>query len=407
MTVNITKKLAYTLLFVVSAAFILLAYKHGKSQDINGDYYIYWLAGKNFSEMKTIYQPGLLDGGFVYPPFAAMIFQVSAWFPFQLSAILYSFFVNYLLWLFSLYLSFKILKLLFPQQKIIPSVLLAALLSARFYWHNFIWSQANLPVLCATLAGIYFYFKKQYTYSYAFFLFGCFFKITPGLFLLFIALKKGYKDWIKILLLSIPFILLPLLLRGFERGMQDWANFYRAFVEPFAKGKADQNIISLGIPSFLNKMNSGNSELMISPIISLSEPALKFIILSVQIVLFAAVAFKIWHPHLRNKRTGLTGADFALLFLLILILPGRVWEHHHVTTGFIYSYVLLLLSKLNKMKLRYVFIVLASIIDIIGSDTVGKNLYLFSQFYAVITFFMLLIFVFLLYLSVKHPAVTP
>ena len=82
-------KLNIAILMSISIAFLLLAYNKGMNEDINGDFYIYYKGGKDFLENKPIYTQGLKDGGFTYPPFAAMLFQLFSIFSFHISAILF------------------------------------------------------------------------------------------------------------------------------------------------------------------------------------------------------------------------------------------------------------------------------------------------------------------------------
>ena len=380
-----------SLLILLSLIFFFIAYNKGIHENVNGDFYIYYKGGKDFFDNKPIYTQGLKDGGFTYPPFAAMFFQVFALVPFHTSAILFSYLINFILWISSFFIVYKILKKLFPHQNCSTPLLFAFICSARFYWHNFIWVQANMPALNLTLLGILYYLRGKYSLSYLFLLAGCFLKITPVIFLICIALQRGYKDWGKILLLSLPFIFLPLLFRGFERGINDWVDYYHAFLQPFANGQMDADLISLGIPSFLAKLNTGNQMLGIKPVLHLSQGHLKLLITFMQIALIAGFSGKIIYTAVKHKNQRFTGTDFCLMFLIALLIPGRVWEHHHVSTSFIYAYLFAWLGFYGYKKTKYIMLSLCFFVGIIGKDTVGITLYNLSQFYSVITILMIII----------------
>lgn len=392
-------KLGISLLIVISLLFFFIAYNKGIHEDVNGDFYIYYKGGRNFFDNKPIYTQGLQDGGFTYPPFAAMFFQIFALVPFHTSAILFSYLINFILWISSFFIVYKILKELFPQKNCSIPLMLALICSARFYWHNFIWVQANMPVLNLTLLGILFYLRGKYSMSYVCLLAGTFLKITPVIFLICIALQRGYKDWSKIILLSLPFIFLPFIFRGFERGIQDWVDYYHAFLQPFAKGQIDADLISLGIPSFLAKLNTGNQLLGIKPILHFSQINLKLLITLLQIILITGFFGKIIYTVLKNKNQKFTGIDFCLMFLVALLIPGRVWEHHHVSTSFIYAYLFTLLSFHGYKKTKYILLSLCFFVGIIGQDTVGSTLYNLSQFYCFITILMIIITFLIIFLS--------
>lgn len=392
------RKLIITILVLTSIAFLLLAYNQGMNEDINGDFYIYYKGGKDFFENNRIYTQGLKDGGFTYPPFAAMVFQLFSIFPFHISAILFCYIINFILWICSFFLLHKISKELFPAKNCTVPLFLAFLCSARFYWHNFIWVQANMPVLNMTLLGILYYLRGKYNMSYIFLLAGCFLKITPIIFLISIALERGYKDWGRIIFLSLPFIFLPFIFRGLERGINDWVDYYNAFLQPFAKGQIDGNLISMGIPSFLAKLNTGNHSLAISSVLNLTQNNLELLIRVMQVLLLSGFFGRIIYRILKHKDKDkvFTGVDFCLMFLLPLLISGRVWEHHHVSTSFIYLYLFASLGFEGYKKTKYTLLTFCILIGIIGTDTIGSTLYDLSQFYCFITILMIIVTVILL-----------
>jgi hypothetical protein len=379
------------LLAVLSVAFILIAYSRGMKADVNGDYYIYWQTGRNFWGGQKLYTPGLIDGGFTYPPFAALFFSVFAFLPFHWSAFVYTYVVNYGLWVGSLVLVYRLFKYWFPVADFKWPLVWAAGLSAGFYWHNFIWMNANLPVLCLTLLGIACYVRRQFTLSYLLLLAGTFFKITPVLFLAFAALKRGHKDWPKIILLALPFVIIPALVRGLPMGINDWKDYYEAFVAPFSKGRIDENIISLGMPTLLNKMNTGNAAVGIAPVLHLSAGPLKLMITLFQVLSLGALIVKIAYDRYAKGREEFTPADISLIFLATLLLPGRVWAHHHVCTSFIFTYVFLLLRHQKKTGLLIVMAIACLLTNLITKDVIGQTLTNYLKHYSFATLLMLVI----------------
>jgi hypothetical protein len=389
-------------LVVLSAVFAIMSYNRGMRADVNGDYHIYWETGKHFLSGEKIYTPGLLDGGFTYPPFAALFFSLFSAFPFPISAFLFSFLVNYGLWIVSFVLVKKIFNVLYPDEDISIPLTLALLLSIAFYWHNYIWMNANMPVLCLTLLGIWYYLRKKFGLSYLFFMAATFFKITPILFLFFAAIKRGPKDWPKIILTALPFIIIPALLRGLPTGINDWKDYYEAFVAPFSKGQIDENIISLGIPALLNKMNTGNAEVGISPIIHLQTGTLKIIILVFQIMVMGALTAKFIYDRYVRKIEDFSAADICLIFMIPLLLSGRVWAHHHVCTGFIYTYLFFILLKQKRIALLAVTCALCLVANIITKGAIGQTLTDLLKHYAFVTLLMLYISGVILVLEYKR-----
>jgi hypothetical protein len=394
------KKYLFILLSILSVVFAFNAYKRGMKADIDGDYHIYWQTGQHFISGQKMYTPGLVDGGFTYPPFAAMFFSLFSWMPFHTSAFVYTFLVNYGLWVVSLWLVKRIFNRLYPKQDITLPFVLAILLSAGFYWHNYIWMNANLPVLCCTLLGIESYIKKQYSRSYLLFLAGTFFKITPVIFLIFAALKRGPKDWPKIILLALPFIIIPMLLRGLPTGLQDWQDYYQAFVAPFSKGKVDENIISLGIPALLEKMNTGNSKLGYPALLHLSASGLKILTLAIQLLVLTAVTAKFLYDRYALGLEEFPPADFCLIFLITLLLPGRVWGHHHVCASFIYTYLFILIR--NRKVLLGITVFLCLLTEFTVKDVIGQTLTDLLREYCYITLVMMFVGVVIVALGYRN-----
>jgi hypothetical protein len=358
-------------LITLSIVFAFVSYHKGIKADVKGDYHIYWETGKNFISGQKIYTPGLADGGFTYPPFAAMLFSLFALFPFHISAFLYAYLIDYGLWVASFFLIKKIIDIYYPNRNNTLPLVLSMLLSIAFYWHNYMWMNANMPVLCTTLLGMLFYIRKRFNLSYLFFLAGAFFKITPVIFLFFAAIKRGPKDWPKIILMAVPFIIVPILFRGFSTGIQDWRDYYEAFVAPFSKGQIDENIISLGVPAMLNKLNKPDASIGYPAFIHLSAHVLKLLILVFQITVFGAVTLKFIYDKYMKHNEAFSAADFCIIFLIPLLLPGRVWAHHHVCAGFIYTYVFILLSDRKAVFGLTIFLCLLT--NFMIKDVIGQS----------------------------------
>lgn len=379
------------LIIILSIAFAFISYNRGMGADVNGDYSIYWQTGKHFLNGQKIYTPGLVDGGFTYPPFAALLLSIFSFFPFHTSAFLFTFFINYGLWIASFVLVKKIFDVLYPNENTTLPISLALLFSIAFYWHNYIWMNVNLPVLCFTLLGILYYLKKKFNLSYLFFIAGAFFKITPVIFLFFAAIKRGPKDWPKIILIAIPFIVVPAIFRGLPIGITDWKDYYEAFVAPFSKGKIDENIISLGVPALLSKLNTGNLDLGCPPLLHLSVNTLKLTILIIQLLVFGALTAKFTYDRYVKQTEDFSAADFCMIFLITLLLPGRVWAHHHVCAGFIYTYIFILLRKQKRKTLLIITYILCLAINVLTKDVVGQTLADIFTEYSFITLVMLFI----------------
>src|SRR2546422_11492570 len=78
-------------LFPYTTLFRSFSVVRGLHEIVGGDFHVFWQAGRNFATGAPLYH-GDLPGArrFIYPPFAAMVFQVLAVFPLRLAAEVFS-----------------------------------------------------------------------------------------------------------------------------------------------------------------------------------------------------------------------------------------------------------------------------------------------------------------------------
>jgi len=118
----------------IGVLFIIISILEGLNVGQGGDFTVFWYAGKNFSEGNDLYSRIGGAERFIYPPFAAMLFQLLALFPLKFAAIIYTFF-NLLLYVFIVYLTRSIVNLINPidEKKLNYIFFFALLLSFRFF----------------------------------------------------------------------------------------------------------------------------------------------------------------------------------------------------------------------------------------------------------------------------------
>lgn len=382
--------------------FALIAHFRGQGADTHGDFFVYWEAGKHFMNGEKLYTPGLDDGGFTYPPFAALCFSIFAFFSFHTAASLFTFIINFGLWIPSFLLTQKILKIYYPHCNFKYPILMAALLSAGFFWHNLIWMNANLPVLVLTLAGLYYFNIKRYTLSYLCFAAGAFLKITPVIFLFFIAIKRGPRHWPLMALSLLPFLLIPILLRGLSQGLMDWVEYYQAFIGPFGRGQVDHNAISLGLPALVHKLSIGDPDVPVAPLTLLSVDRSRSLIIAVQILCVLGLTAKILYDRMLQKKRWLSPLDICLIFLMTLLLPGRVWPHHHVCVAFIYTFTFHLLIRQKRYLLLIVTTILCLFNNFITSSMIGQYLTGLFKHFSYATILMVFVAVILLLMTYRE-----
>jgi hypothetical protein len=104
-----------------------------------------------------------------------------------------------------------------------------------------------------------------------------------------------------------------------------------------------------------------------------------------------ALTVKIAYDRYVKKIEEFSISDFCLIFMITLLLPGRVWGHHHVCTSFVYSYVFILLLQQKRTVLVVITAVLCLLTGFITKGSIGQTLTDLLRHYSYITLVMLFI----------------
>ncbi|MCX2745345.1 glycosyltransferase family 87 protein [Mangrovivirga sp. M17] len=395
------KKIYYSLLVVIGIAMIFFSInKTEKNIDIGSDYFVFWKAGVDFFEGNDLYDP--IEGArdYIYPPFAAFLFQILAIFPLKVSAnifLLSNVFVLLPLAIIILIRICKTLNLSEDQYKI--PVILTVVFSLKYFWNNLITYQVNFLLLTITLLGIYYFFKNKPVASVIILAIAASIKIIPVVILGFVVVYHWKK--IKVWIAASGTVLLCFLIPFLIKGWQVYVNYYEFFLKK-AQNQAAEGLISytnhslmafivkLIAPETINK--SVGSEIM--------EQAAFYrnIILLGLIILISAVII----ISIRRKNNITNLFVFAILFCFTHLVSTITWTAHLVT--FMYILLPLFLTQREFVRLKwekifiYLLIIIAFFLGIEGSDTTGKLLYNVLRTYDIFTLYLIVV---LLYYSGK------
>ncbi|HEV7366167.1 MAG TPA: glycosyltransferase family 87 protein, partial [Gemmatimonadales bacterium] len=134
------------------AAVAVVAAGRAVKQHIGTDFHVFWQGGYDFGHGLPLYQPREGARSFLYPPFAAQVFQLLSLFPLKVAA-----------WLFYIasvgligataWLSRDIVARLRGPGRVLP-LILALLCSAVFLIDNLDHVQVNLLVFLLCLLGV-------------------------------------------------------------------------------------------------------------------------------------------------------------------------------------------------------------------------------------------------------------
>ncbi len=396
------------LLRILGVFILLLLLSILQGMDVKlGDFSVFWNAGDNFIHHRDLYRGIGGAGRFIYPPFAAMLFQLLALFPFKVAAGLLTF-LNYVLFLFSIYLTRSILEFYSNDKKKIALVVgLAALLSFRFFWYHVTYIQLNELVFVLSLMGVLWMLKNKETPAVICFVTATFIKVIPLFFLIWLVFRGTFKTYLRVLIFTVLCLLVPLLWRGVEMGTHDLKDYYITFLEPFKEGRVEavfhnhslsSAIYNISLPMY-DKLGLDFN------LLHLTEAAARKVYFYSFFLLFGVFVFSL--AILKIVKKPISSSEIAVVFLITHLLSGITWEYHLVSMLFVYSCLLLIPMEKKPTLFKvfhYLLIGLVVVNAIVGQDTVGPILYHYFGGYGAVTWMMVLLYFYFLYDRILNAA---
>ncbi len=363
-------------------------------ENTGGDFVVFWWAGKNFIDGNDLYSNIGGAERYIYPPFAAMWFQLFALNSIFVAGAFWKF-CNFGLFAIGAVLIRKIYLHFFDDVKTINfALLLSALFSFRYFWYHQLYLQMNEVMFVLCLAGILSHLQGKETAAAAFFTVGMFVKVLPIFFLVWLVSKGNWKTVLKILAVSVVCAGLPMLFRGFEQGCTDHLRYYITFLEPFQRGHVEPEFRNYGLTSMIYNwtqptMNEpmGFSYQWLYFTLDQTKLLLKTLSLLLVIGLFAMLFFarfiykknSYWEP--------------VYIFACMNLLSGICWEYHIVPIFFMlmpfFIYAKQGIISPIKRGVTYFLLFAAFLLDIIGTDTVGVKNFHYIGGYGFLTLLLL------------------
>ncbi len=371
--------------------FSLLSYSIGKGVAIDGDFTVFWQAGTNFINNLPLY--ARIGGAerFIYPPFAAMCFQLFALVGLHQAAAIFCF-CNCIIWGLIIYYTRKILLLTSATVKQINHALIIAfLLSFRYFWYHLSFIQMNELVLLLTLAGVYNFLVKNNHWAIPLLVIATFIKIIPVLVLIWMLSKSNYKNYLRAVIYFLLCMIIPILFRGMHQGINDLQDYYTTFLQPFKDGRVEPKLQNYGLAAALFKMFSftPDGEKYHYIITILSPVTINLMYKS--IIVFSLIAFVVMLVYSRFFAKQISLLELGFILMFTHLLSGITWEYHLVTLFFVIPilYLNFINAKPAYKWLYYVFGVFLFFNSIVGADTVGYYLYYKSCGYSLLTWMLL------------------
>ncbi|HTA62087.1 MAG TPA: glycosyltransferase family 87 protein [Bacteroidia bacterium] len=373
--------------------FCIVSFIMGRDVGLQADFTVFWQAGKNYINGVSLYSQIGGAERYIYPPFAAMCFQLLALFSLHQAAALFCF-CNLLFWVMIIYYTQKIILQLAPQSTHIKQALfIGFILSFRYFLYHTWFIQMNELVLLLSLAAVYNHIIKKDHYAIPLVVAATFIKIIPLFILIWILSKSNFKNYLRTAIYTALCIIIPLLLRGFHQGVIDLQEYYVTFLQPFQEGRVEPKLQNYGLSAALYKVFSYTEDGDKYHYIITILPAATISLIYKCIILFLLLAFAGMLIYGRLKKAPVSLFELSFILLFTNLVSGITWEYHLVSLFFVAS-VLALDYFNSKNKNRVVFYTLGFLLFfnlIIGGDTVGYYLYYKSCGGSILTWMLLLL----------------
>jgi alpha-1,2-mannosyltransferase len=374
---------------------LLLSLPVGRRQHVGDDFHVFWQAGRNFATGHPLYHDSLPGARpLKYPPFAAMVFSPLALFPLPVAGVLMSL-ANLGLWVVGFWLTRDILRRTGLPGRLRLALGLGFFLSAQYFLDNFHHVQMNGVTFALALLGVRAYLDGRDVAAAASFVVATAIKITPVFFVAWLVIRGRRRAALAVVPLAIACVVVPLLLRGPSRGVDELREYYHVFLEKHQHGEvesytAGQNLAALVSRATLAPMDSGGASYRWAPATERTAQVLYHGLWATVLLLFLGRLG--W---LRLRRAPLTAAEPALVFTTALLLSPITFTTHLVPLLYIVAAVVAL--PLN--ALRGVTRALAAVIGagmlvcgVSGRDVVGGALHLAVGGYSICAWTLLALF---------------
>ena len=375
---------------------VAAALRRAGRQGVGTDFHVFWQAGYDFAHGLPLYQP--LPGArhFLYPPFAAQVFQVLGIFPLKTAASLF-YVASVGLILVAIWLSRDIVQRLQPATRSGPlPLVLAVLCSAGFMLDNLVHVQVNLLTFVLCLLGVQAFVSKREFAAGGWLVAATAIKLTPVFFLAWAVIRGSRRSLTAITVFGVLCLTLPVIQRGSAQGSADLTDYHGSFLQQFAAGAVVTNYRNQNLAALVYRAVVPAAAEDVPPYEYAYLPSLAAAAPMVYRVLALIVlaAFLTHIVRLRIARHPVGSLEISSVFLTAHLLSGITWKAHLVTLLFVfYAFFVLDPGRTGKAGRWTLCLAWAGIVVIgLGRDVIGSRLHHYLAGYSVFVWVMLLLF---------------
>lgn len=367
------------------------------------DLHAKWMAGKLFRSGEPVYvlRPDV-RGPPTYPPFAAMVFQVIALFPLKVAAGLF-YFANLALIAVALVLTRRVFRRVWPESERPRWPFVAALVcTGQFYLNNLNLVQIDVPLFVLVLLGITAHLDGRDVAAAGAFVGAAALKLIPVFFVVWLLVRGRRREALAVAAFAATAFALPILQRGFDRGVQDLQEYHATVIAGLHAGRVDASYLNQSLGASIYRLTRppqqpGGSDYRVVPASDATRQAL-----SAGAALAVALGFGATLVWLRARGQPLSVFELSSVFLTGHLLSALTWKSHLVTLLFV-AYAFLAIPRAALPRgWRVAWTALAALLVAIGlggRDIVGTTLHHWIGGYSVIGWTLLLLWGAALFLS--------
>jgi hypothetical protein len=373
----------------------VVAAGRAEKQHIGTDFHVFWQAGYDFAHGLPLYQP--LEGArrFIYPPFAAQVFQLLSIFPLKVAAWLF-YVASVCLIGAAVWLTRDIVaRLQGPERRTAPTVL-ALLFSAVFLIDNLDHVQANVLVFFLCLLGVRAFLTQRDAAAGGWIMGATAIKLTPGFFALWLLIRGTRRTLAAVAGFALLTLGLPLVQRGLRQGLIDLSAYYQAFLHQFAAGGVVTNYRNQNLAAMVYRAlvpgSSGDTPAYdyayLAPLQTWAPVLYRLLALGILAV------FLLHLISLRAAAKTIGALEIASVFLASHLLSGITWKAHLVTLLFVfYAFFSFDREQLSPRARGLLGLAWGGIVIVgLGRDVIGDRLHHYWAGYSVFVWVMLLLF---------------
>jgi hypothetical protein len=342
----------------------------------------------------------------VYPPFAAMLFQIFGLLPLQVAGGFFHF-ANLVLYVLSIILVKRIFERLYPGGRRVGLLaFFAGLLSGRFFLNNLNLLQMNSVVLFLILLAVCAHIRGRCASTGPLLAVAAAVKVVPAFFLGWLVIRGKRREVAAALITLLVCLALPFAQRGFERGRLDSIEYSETFIGPSMEGKVVTTFTNQNLAATVYRMGlpPETEHDLDYRWLSFSRETADLIYRVAAVAVLAALIGSL--IVLRRRGRPVSSYEISSVFLASHLLAGITWKAHLVSLIFVFMTFFCADYRAFGWAGRTGKAVLLAIIistPFAGRMFVGRGIHMTLGGYSTIAWTLVLFFVLSVRLSLRRP----